>query len=184
MTSDDFLPAGIHIQPLQAHRDERGAFTEIFREEWKVGCRAVQWNAVHSQAGVLRGVHVYITHGEYLVVLSGIMVPGLHDMRRHSRSVGWSRIITIDAAAPRAITTPAGVCHGFYFPVPSTHVYAVSAYWDPLDELGCRFDSAELGLPWPNSDPLLSERDRRAGTYQRCEAFTSRRQALTPETTQ
>lgn len=179
MVADDFLPAGVHIRALKPHPDERGVFTEIFREEWGVGCRAVQWNAVHSQAGVLRGVHVHVTHGDYLVVLSGVLALGLHDMRRHSRSLGWSRVITLQATAPRAITIPPGVCHGFYFPVPSTHVYAVSAYWNPQDELGCRFDSAELALNWPNGEPLLSERDSHAGTYrQMCEAFDRRREAL------
>ncbi|HKU97891.1 MAG TPA: dTDP-4-dehydrorhamnose 3,5-epimerase family protein [Vineibacter sp.] len=185
MVTDDFLPAGVHIRSLKSHPDDRGVFTEIFREEWGVGCHAVQWNAVHSRAGVLRGVHAHVVHDDYLVVLSGTLVLGLHDMRRHGRSVGWSRIMTIDATAPQAITIPAGVCHGFYFPVPSTHIYAVSAYWNPLDELGCRFDSAELGLPWPDSNPSLSERDRQAGTYQEmCAAFEHRREALTPGITQ
>jgi len=178
----DNLPTGVHIQALKPHADERGVFTEIFREAWDVGCRAVQWNAVHSRAGVLRGVHAHVTHHDYLVVLSGVLVLGLHDVRRHGSSAGWSRIITLDAAAPQAITIPPGVCHGFYFPVPSTHVYAVSAYWNPQDELGCRFDSAELGLAWPDRDPLLSERDRQAGTYQEmCAAFDSRREALARE---
>ncbi|WP_255468393.1 dTDP-4-dehydrorhamnose 3,5-epimerase family protein [Reyranella sp. CPCC 100927] len=181
MVTDNFLPAGVHIQTLKTHPDERGSFTEIFRETWDVGCHAVQWNAVHSRAGVLRGVHVHVTHDDYLVALSGVLVLGLHDMRRHSRSVGWSRIMTLDAAAPLAITIPPGVCHGFYFPVPSLHVYAVSAYWNPQDELGCRFDSAELDLAWPDRDPRLSERDQHAGTYQQmCDAFQSRHEMLAP----
>jgi dTDP-4-dehydrorhamnose 3,5-epimerase len=84
-------------------------------------------------------------------------------------------MLTLDAAEPMAITIPPGVCHGFYFPVPSTLVYAVSAYWNPRDELGCRFDCAELGLQWPGAAPRLSDRDREAGSYrQMCDAFSER----------
>ena len=176
MASDDFLPAGVRILPLKAHPDERGVLTEIFREEWAVGCHPVQWNVMHSAAGVLRGVHVHREHHDYLVVISGVLVLGLHDIRPDSRSAGRSRLLTLDAVAPRAVTIPPGVCHGFYFPVPSTLVYAVSSYWDSRDELGCRFDCAELGLTWPNDAPLLSARDRGAGSYrQMCAAFRKRR---------
>ncbi len=179
MASDDFLPAGVRIQSLNPHRDDRGVLTEIFREEWAVGCDPVQWNVVHSAARVLRGVHVHVDHDDYLVVISGVLVLGLHDIRPESRSAGCSRLVTLETATPRAVTIPPGVCHGFYFPVPSTLVYAVSAYWNPRDELGCRFDRGELGLEWPDSTPLLSERDDRAGGYQQmCQAFHEGRQEL------
>ena len=170
MAGDESLPDGVHIRPLRPHPDDRGVLTEIFRQEWTVGCDPVQWNVVHSAAGVLRGVHVHVDHSDYLVVIAGVLVLGTHDIRPQSRSGGRSRMVTLEAAEPRAITIPPGVCHGFYFPVPSTLVYAVSAYWNPRDELGCRFDCAELGLQWPNPAPRLSERDRDAGTYQQMRA--------------
>ena len=57
------LPAGVALRPLRMHRDERGVLTEIFRESW-AGLAAVQWNAVRSAAGVLRGVHVHVRHAD------------------------------------------------------------------------------------------------------------------------
>lgn len=179
MVNNEFLPVGVGIRALKPHRDDRGVFTEIFREEWTVGCEAVQWNVASSAANVLRGVHVHLCHADYLVVLSGALVLGLHDIRPESGSAGLSCMITLDAAVPRAITIPPGVCHGFYFPIASTHIYAVSAYWDPDDELGCRFDAGELGLTWPSQTPHLSERDRCAVSYrQMCETFRDRRAAF------
>ncbi len=181
MASNEDLPDGVRTQLLTPHADDRGIFTEIFREEWSTGCAAVQWNAVHSVAGVLRGVHVHATHHDYLVVLSGVMVLGLHDIRPSSPTRGCSRLLTLDASAPRAITIPPGVCHGFYFPVASLHVYAVSAYWNPQDELGCQFDCRELELAWPTDTPRLSARDRMAGSYlQMCESYRARHDALAP----
>ena len=48
--------------PLSTHRDERGALTEIFRKDWVDVPAPVQWNFVRSEANVLRGVHVHVTH--------------------------------------------------------------------------------------------------------------------------
>lgn len=181
MVDHDSLPEDVHIRCLQPHADERGVLTEIFREEWAVGCDAVQWNLVHSAARVLRGVHVHTEHHDYVVVVGGVLVLGLHDMRPHSHSRGRSWVVTLDAATPTAVVIPPGVCHGFYFPVPSTHVYAVSHYWNPHDELGCRFDCDELGIDWPNGSPILSARDRDAGSYaELCRAFQDRQLASAP----
>ena len=178
MAGDASLLADVRIHPLKPHPDDRGILTEIFREEWAVDCSPVQWNVVHSAAGVLRGVHVHVDHHDYLVMVAGAMVLGTHDIRPDSPSRGCSRMVTLEAAEPRAITIPPGVCHGFYFLVPSTLVYAVSAYWNPRDELGCRFDCAELDLPWPDRTPRLSDRDRHAVSYhQMCEEFRELQQA-------
>lgn len=65
------LPRGVALRPFTTHHDERGSFTEVFREEWDTGVRPVQWNAVSSEAGVLRGVHVHVRHDDYLILLRG-----------------------------------------------------------------------------------------------------------------
>ena len=95
------------------------------------------------------------------------MLLGLHDLRPGAGNGVTSCMLTLDAKQPMAVTIPIGVCHGFFFPVPTTLVYAVTHYWNPADELGCRFDAPELDLAWPNTTPLLSERDRTAPTYSR-----------------
>lgn len=176
---DERLPSGVSVRELVPHSDRRGVFIEMFRAEWSTGCNAIQWNVVHSVAGVLRGVHVHAQHHDYLVAISGVLVLGMHDLRTDSETSGMSRLMTLDADRPQAVTIPPGVCHGFYFPVPSSHVYAVSTYWDPQDEISCRFDCDELGLSWPNQSPHLSDRDRNAGSYQdMCKALSKRREEL------
>jgi len=139
----------------------------MFRAEWSTALEPVQWNISNSEAGVLRGVHVHVTHTDYLIVLTGVMLLGLHDLRPQARSRAASCMLTLDARQPIAVTIPPGVCHGFFSPVPTTHVQAVSHYWNLADELGCRFDAPELDLAWPNATPLLSDRDRTAPTYSR-----------------
>ena len=100
------------------------------------------------------------------------MILGLHDIRPDSASHARSETIVIKAEQPLGVAIPPGVCHGFYFPVPSLLVYAVSEYWNIKDELGCRFDCPELALDWPDRAPLLSGRDTNAGDYaQMCREF-------------
>jgi dTDP-4-dehydrorhamnose 3,5-epimerase len=157
------LPSGVEVHRLEPHADSRGVFTELFRDSWELPVSPVQWNAVHSEANVLRGVHAHWRHADYLTVVVGRAAIGLHDLREGSETEGLGTIVDLAADAPAGLSIPPGVAHGFYFVEPSLHVYAVSHEWDPSDELGCRWDDPELGIDWPCSEPLVSERDDELG---------------------
>jgi dTDP-4-dehydrorhamnose 3,5-epimerase len=154
---------GIELHRLKPHADSRGVFVELFRESWELPVAPVQWNAVRSEANVLRGVHAHWRHTDYLTVVLGRAAIGLHDLREGSPTEGLGAVVELASDEPAALTIPTGVAHGFYFHEPSLHVYAVSHEWDPADELGCRWDDPELDIAWPCSDPLLSERDGALG---------------------
>lgn len=156
---DPTLPHGVALREITVHADERGTFSELYRAEWETGIEPVQWNFVRSAAGVLRGVHVHVRHGDYLIVVEGAATIGLVDLRPGSPTERLAATVELEGRAPRALAIPPGVAHGFCFDVPSLHVYAVSHYWDPEDELGCRFDDPALGLRWPAVPKLVSERD-------------------------
>jgi dTDP-4-dehydrorhamnose 3,5-epimerase len=109
----------------------------------------VQWNAVSSNAGTLRGIHLHPRHDDYLVTLKGRVSVGLRDLRRESPTEGMSVLIGLSEDPLSALLIPHGVAHGFYFHEPSLHLYAVTTYWDTTDELACRWDDPELEIPWP-----------------------------------
>lgn len=161
-TANETVPTGVKAIPLTMHPDERGVFTEIYREEWDTGIRPVQWNVVRSQAGTLRGVHVHPVHHDYLVVVDGKATVGLRDLRKGSPTEGRSATIVASGDALRALYIPPGVAHGFLFHEPSLHVYTVSHYWNLADELGCRWSDPDLEIDWPFSPELVSERDASA----------------------
>ena len=167
------LPAGVALTPLTPHADERGVFTELFRASWELGVAPVQWNAVSSKQNVLRGVHVHLRHADYFTLAVGRATIGLHDLRPGSPTAGQGTTVELEAEAPAALVIPVGVAHGFYFHEPSVHVYAVSHEFDPGDELGCRWDDSELGIAWPCSEPLISERDRTLGSLNELRAAWS-----------
>lgn len=153
------LPHEVLLTPLEPHSDDRGTFTELFRAEWETGVEPIQWNAVHSEANVLRGVHVHPRHDDYLTLVRGRTTIGLRDLRADSPSAGATACVELSAEHPAAISIPHGVAHGFYFHEPSTHIYAVSHYWDLADELGCRWDDPALEIPWPQASAHISPRD-------------------------
>jgi dTDP-4-dehydrorhamnose 3,5-epimerase len=159
------LPAGVQLQALIDHRDDRGSFTELFRDEWQLGEAPAQWNLVWSEPNVLRGVHVHVRHTDYIAVSAGQMVFALHDVRRSSSTHRLSVIFRIAESARFLIVIPPGVAHAFYSPVRSSHIYAVSKCFDNTDEHGCHWGEPELRLDWPCDAPLLSARDRLAGSY-------------------
>jgi dTDP-4-dehydrorhamnose 3,5-epimerase len=158
------LPAGVHLRELSPNEDDRGVFTELFRDSWKLDVAPVQWNLVRNGANVLRGVHVHHRHADYLTVVAGRATVGIADLRKDSPTVGVSAVVDLDADLPAALVIPPGVAHGFYFVEPSLHLYAVSHEWDPGDELGCRWDDPDLGIAWPCTTPLISPRDAALGS--------------------
>lgn len=156
------VPAGVVVTDLDLHPDERGAFSELFRAEWGTGVDPVQWNVVTSEPGVLRGVHVHPRHDDYFTVVAGHATVALRDLRRSSPTEGLAMTIEGTGAGPRSIVIPHGVAHGFLFHERSTHVYAVTHYWDTADELACHWDDPDLAIEWPFRPTLLSERDATA----------------------
>jgi dTDP-4-dehydrorhamnose 3,5-epimerase len=153
------LPLGVHLRSLNTNCDQRGSLTEIFRASWKTAVEALQWNYVESEANVLRGVHVHVKHSDFLILLRGRASIGLRDLRRGSPTDGMTAMIEMHGDEHRSLTIPPGVAHGFYFHERSTHVYAVTQYWESSDELGCYWADPALEINWPDVAPLISERD-------------------------
>jgi dTDP-4-dehydrorhamnose 3,5-epimerase len=154
------LPDGVLVQHLKVHEDERGTFTEVFRHAWPTNIAPLQWNCVRSRRGVLRGVHAHVRHADYLYIADGRCLVGLRDLRRESPTQGLSALVEMSGSS--ALTIPPRVAHGFYFPEPSLHVYAVSEYFDRTDEFGCHWADPALELAWPNVEPVVSLRDAAA----------------------
>jgi len=156
---------GVLLVELAPHRDARGTLVELHRATWPGVPAVQQWNLVQSEGNVLRGVHVHNGHADFLTVLAGEMLVGLHDARVGSRTFGSARFVRLTALVPRAICIPPGVAHGFYTDAPCTYLYGLSAGWELAGEFGCRWSDPALGLDWPCRLPILSARDATAGTY-------------------
>ena len=153
---------GVQLLDLPAERDARGSLIELCRNSWVAPQEPVQWNAVRNRAGSLRGVHWHNRHADYLAVVHGRVLVAAVDLRVGSPTECEALVVELTVDAPRALFLPAGVGHGFYSPADSVLMYGVSAYWDPADELGVRWDDPALGIPWPPDaarHAIVSKRD-------------------------
>lgn len=159
------LPRGVRLMPLTTHPDDRGAFTEIFRNEWHDSPLPLQWAVSRNEANVLRGVHVHVHHWDYYCAIAGEVFVGLHDLRPAAPAAAPSAMLRLAGTQLQMLAIPAGVAHGFYSAGDSMHVIGTSRYYDATDHRGCRWDSPELDLDWPCTAPKLSARDRDAGSY-------------------
>ncbi len=158
------LPSGVEIDFLSPHTDERGVLTEIHRSSWQQCRKLLQYNHVVTNPNTMRGLHVHPVHTDYLYVSSGCMYLGLVDIRKSSASYMRSWGLQIHADDHIAITIKPGVAHAFYFADSGSFIYGVDTYWNINDELACQWNDPQLGLDWPCTSPILSERDQQAGS--------------------
>jgi dTDP-4-dehydrorhamnose 3,5-epimerase len=159
------LPPGVSIRRLEPHHDRRGWLVEAFRDSWATGVDGAQVNLTWSCARTLRGSHVHGQHADYFVLATGHASVGIRDVRRRSPTFGMTALLELSSESPSAMTVPPGVLHGLYFPVDSLLLTVESHVYDPAEEVRCRWDDPELGIPWPFSSPVLSDSDLGAPSY-------------------
>jgi dTDP-4-dehydrorhamnose 3,5-epimerase len=107
-------------------------------------------------------VHWHNRHADYIAVVHGRVAVAAVDLRIGSPTEGEALTVELSQDLPRGLFIPAGVGHGFYSFGESVLMYGVSAYWDPADELGVRWDDSALGIPWPTDaagSAIVSDRD-------------------------
>jgi dTDP-4-dehydrorhamnose 3,5-epimerase len=156
----------ILVEPV-VNRDDRGFFLETYRRDdyAKLGIAAdfVQDNHSRSQRGTLRAFHFQLTPGQAKLVRAarGKIYDVVVDLRRRSPTFGQHEAFELSDENNRQLYVPVGFAHGFCVMSDVADVtYKVSSYYDPATERGITFEDPDLGVEWPVSDPIVSERDR------------------------
>jgi len=156
------------LQPV-VHEDPRGFFQETYREDELAALgiedQFVQDNHSRSQRGVLRGMHFQVGVGQAKLVrcARGAIHDVIVDLRRGSPTYGEWEAHQLDDERNLQLYVPVGFAHGFCVTSEVADViYKCSTYYDPELERGIAFDDPELGIEWPDLDPVVSERDLNA----------------------
>jgi dTDP-4-dehydrorhamnose 3,5-epimerase len=160
------LDGCVIIEP-RVFGDDRGFFLETFnvaRYTELVGITDafVQDNHSRSNKGVLRGLHLQRKNpqGKLVRVLRGEVFDVAVDLRPNSRTFGQWESVLLSGHNKRQFWLPPGFAHGFQVLCDSTDFeYKCTTYYDPSDELAVRWDDPTLGIPWPITNPILSEKD-------------------------
>lgn len=157
---------GLALIEPQVFGDERGFFVETFsRDAWRelgVDADFLQHNHSRSSAGTLRGLHFQTSPGQAKLLRCprGRIFDVAVDLRRDSPTYGKWEGYVLDDEKHHQLYVPVGFAHGFCVLSETADVtYLVSSLYDPATEAGIRWNDPEVGVEWPVSEPLLSQRD-------------------------
>jgi dTDP-4-dehydrorhamnose 3,5-epimerase len=149
--------------------DRRGFFAETYRADaWAaIGIDAifVQDNHSRSTRGTLRGIHFQTSPGQAKLVrcARGAIVDVLVDLRRASPTFGEWESFVLDDETMRQLYVPIGFGHGFCVTSELADVaYKCTSYYDAATEAGIAYDDPDVGIVWPDVEPIVSDRDTHA----------------------
>ena len=161
------IPGVVIVEP-DVHRDSRGYLLEAYHAEKYRAAGIpgpfVQDNHSRSVVGTLRGLHLQLQHpqGKLVRVIEGEILDVAVDVRRGSPTFGRWVSVVLSAEDFKQCYIPPGFAHGFCVTSPVAQVeYKCTDIYHPKSEIGVAWNDPALAIPWPVSEPILSDRDRR-----------------------
>ena len=111
--------------------------------------------SLHFQKTKPQGKLVRVVRGEvYDVAL---------DIRRGSSTFGQWEGVILSEENKRQFWVPPGFAHGFLVLSDTADFeYKCTDYYDPSDEGSVLWNDPDLDIPWPITDPILSNKDASA----------------------
>jgi len=177
---DTAIPDVKIIEPA-VFGDARGFFFESFNQrkfDEAVGRQVefVQDNHSRSTRGVLRGLHYQLpphAQGKLVRVVSGEVYDVAVDIRRSSATFGQWVGVVLSAENKRQFWIPEGFAHAFMvLSETADFLYKTTDYWAKEAERSIIWSDSQLAIDWPkNIEPILSEKDAKAGTLSAAETF-------------
>ncbi len=160
--------AGLALLQPESFADERGFFLESYSrrdlEQLEITTEFVQDNHSRSVRDTVRGLHFQTGRGQAKLVRAarGRVWDVAVDIRADSPTFGEWEGFELDDVEHWQLYLPVGFAHGFCAISEVADVsYKVSAYYDPATERGIAWDDPGIGISWPTTEPMLSDRDRR-----------------------
>jgi dTDP-4-dehydrorhamnose 3,5-epimerase len=171
------LPGIVVIEP-KVFEDPRGFFMEThhadrFREAGLPN-EFVQDNHSRSVRNTLRGLHYQLQHpqGKLIRCIRGAVFDVAVDLRQGSPAFGRWFGLLLSEENRRQVYVPPGMAHGFCVLSDTADViYKCSDFYFPQFERTMMWNDPQIGIQWPISEPLLSEKDRRGVSLAQADTF-------------
>lgn len=166
---------GAYIVELKLLTDERGFFTRTFCvNEFKK--RKLKFNMVQSNLSMslkkftLRGMH-YQEHGaeeaKLIRCIQGKIYDVIIDIRPDSPTYCKHIEVELSDDNYRMLYVPEGFAHGFMSLMDNCEIfYQVSNFYNPDCERGIRWNDPLFNINWPNSKPIISQKDNAHPDFQ------------------
>jgi len=159
---------GVLLIKPKVYGDERGFFQETYSAERYqqagINERFIQDNHSRSSKGVLRGLHYQLKYpqGKLVSVVRGEVFDVAVDIRLGSPTFAQCYGVILDDKHHHQLYIPPGFAHGFVVLSDRVDfVYKCTEYYHPEDEMGLLWNDANIGVEWPFSEPLLSDKDKK-----------------------
>jgi dTDP-4-dehydrorhamnose 3,5-epimerase len=160
------LPGMILVETTQ-WEDPRGLFLESYKRsafrDGGIPLEFLQDNFATSSKGVLRGIHFQRdpeAQGKLVRVSQGTIWDVGVDLREGSPTFGSWVGVELSEGSGTMLYIPPGFGHGYVVLSDQAHVsYKATAEYHPELDSGLRWDDPTLGIEWPLSDPVLSQKD-------------------------
>lgn len=162
---------GVKVLQPEVFEDARGFFVETYRKdkfaEAGITEDFVQDNHSRSSKNVLRGLHfqweppmakaMRVTIGEAFLVAV--------DIRKGSPTLGQWYGEIVSAANKKIVFAPAGFARGFCVLSDVAEIqYKCTGLYNNKAESGILWNDPAIGIKWPVTDPILSDKDKNART--------------------
>ncbi|MZH42337.1 MAG: dTDP-4-dehydrorhamnose 3,5-epimerase [Nitrospinae bacterium] len=164
--SETRLEGVLLIEPT-VHLDSRGRFFESFRKDKYLAMgikdEFVQENQSLSSKNVLRGLHYRVDpeQAKLVRVVKGEVFDVVVDIRKDSPTFGNWQGFNLSDANCLQLYVPVGFAHGFcVLSDEAEFLYKVTQYYSAEKEKGIMWNDPDIGIDWPVSDPILSDKDQ------------------------
>mgnify|MGYP002634214901 CR=1 FL=1 len=154
------------LEPI-VHVDVRGRFYESYEKQkyHALGIREdfVQDNQSLSKKNVLRGLHYRAEpeQAKLVRVVRGEVFDVVVDIRKNSSTFGKWQSFILSESNYLQLYVPVGFAHGFcVLSEEAEFLYKVSESYSAEKEKGILWNDPDIGVEWPVSDPVLSEKDK------------------------
>lgn len=157
---------GLKLIEVDCFEDQRGFFMETWNRnryhEQGIEVDFVQDNVSYSRESVLRGLHYQkpCGQGKLVYVLHGEVFDVSVDIRQGSPTYGKWKGFYLSGDNKKQLYIPDGFAHGFcVLSKEALFVYKCTDYYRPESEMGIIWNDPDLGIEWPISNPVISEKD-------------------------
>ena len=153
--------------------DDRGYFVEKYRAsqlEGRTHGPFLQFNQSRSTGGVLRGLHLQVgaaASAKWVECILGAIWDVCVDLRPDSPTYKHWVGLELSEENHRGIYVPPGCGHGFCVlgDSPAVIRYAQTSYYDADAERCLLWSDPTIGIDWPITNPILSDKDASAPRF-------------------
>jgi len=152
--ADAALIAGVRVQALPLHPDDRGYFLEVQR--MGVGLAAefpaatTQVSAALNYPGIVKAFHFHLHQTDCWTPVRGLFQVALADLRIGSATFGVRNTMYVGSLRPWQILIPPGVAHGYKVigRDDSLLVYLTDRFYNPQDEGRIPWNDPGINYDW------------------------------------